>query len=484
MDWKRLFHFRTAPLKALLVGATIIASQVAVPPVEAVVQKKSFTTSKGLKVKFLVDETMDFIHAELLVFYKGKFTNPAVPALTFLNLFDSDVNKSGSSLMSMLKRMGNDYEVEQTAEYLAFKINFLPDKLQQFVRFVKGVYSYKPLQNLKINPDSYTYRKRERETTGKFEDSVKNYWKYFYRRQDWKRDIAYQIAFSTLFKGSVLGRTLVTKSALEEASLPVIRNFYHRVFRLPNSLLIIKGNFRPHLTRAYISGEFTSFKQQVPEVPVQEDLQINNKRTVIVYDNINKEPPVIFWFEAIEPLNRESHIPMLVLNNILFGFPLGRIYLSARSEGFNTGNMEISSEINNQEKLSVICNTIYNLRSRDIERFVHLADRERKRLVKKKIERTEYLNVLSYLYGKIEVNSGHFDNDINHEILLSFYPFGKGHFLKSNAQSQQFVTFTKHIEKTKNIDSSSKGVIVIVGNYDMIRDYIKSLNPVVYNYKR
>lgn len=484
MTGKPLNSFRIAPLAAALIAVVVIASLTIPAAVEAVVRKESFTTSKGLKVKLLVDDTMTFIHAELLVFYKGKFSNPAVPALTFLNLFDKDVNKSGSNLMGMLKRMGNDYEVEQTPEYLAFKINFLPDKLHQFAKFVKGVYTYKPLQNLKINPDSYTYQKRKRDAERKFTDSLNNYWKYFYRRNDWKRDIAYQIAFDTLFKGSALGKTLITKSALRETSLPRIRNFYNRTFRLPNSLLIIKGNIKPHLVRAYLNSEFASFKQQVPEVPIQEEMRINNQRKVIVYDSISNELPVMFWFEAIKPLSDESHIPELVLNNILFGFPLGRIYNSARKQGFNTGNIEIHSEINNHEKVSVICNTVHNLRFRDIERFVGLADRERKRLAKKKIERKEYLNVLSYLYGKIEVNSQHFDNDINHEILLSFYPFKNGHFLKSNTPSQQFVTFTKQVEKTRKNHNSPKGVIVIVGNYDMIRRYLTNLKPVVYNYSR
>ncbi len=483
MRRKRSDHFRTVSLTAALLAAAVV-SLVLPGTVDAVVKKESFTTAKGLKVKFLVDNTMDFIHAELLVFYKGKYTNPAVPALTFLNLFDKDVNRSGSSLLSMLKRLGNDYEIEQTAEYLAFKINFLPDRLQQFARFVKNLFSYKPLQNLKINPDSFTYRKRERDADRKFADSVSNYWKYFYRRKEWKRDMAYQIAFDAMFKGSAMAKTLITKDALQDASLLKLRNFYHRAFRLPNSLLIVKGNFRPHLIRAYITGEFASSRKQVPEVPVQEELKVGKERKVIVYDSGTSEPPVMFWFEVIEPPSHESHIPMLVLNNILFGFPLGRIYLNARGREFNMGNLEIHSEMNTHEKVSVICNTVHNLRFRDIERFVGLADRERKRLTKRKVERKEFLNVLSYLYGKIEVNSRQFDNDINYEILISFYPFSKGHFLKSNAPSQQFVTFTKQIEKTKNIENSPKGTIVIVGSYNILRHYLKNLKVTVYNYKK
>jgi hypothetical protein len=449
----------------------------------AVVQKHTFKTSKGLKVKLLVNPTMDFIHAELLIFHSGKYNNPAIPIVTLMNLFDKDVNKSGSGLVNILKRMGNDFEVEQTPDYLVFKINFLPDKLQLFARFLKGVYTYKPLSNIKINPDSYTFRKRERDTRKKFNDSITNYWRYFYKRENWKRDIAYQIAYSKLFPGNSLGNTLITAEALKQVSLSRVRTFYQRAFRLPNSLLIIKGNFNHHLVRVYIKSEFASFKKQVPEVPVEEKLRIINKREIVVYHFNSHEQPVMFWFEAIEPLNKERHIPLLVLNNILFGFPSGRIYRNARETKLN--NLDIRSEITNQENVSVICNTI-ELRNRDIEKFIRLTDRERKKMTIKRVERKEYLNTLSYFYGKIKVATHHFDSDINHEILTSFYPFKKADFMRPAARAQ-FAKFTlnglnEQLEESKNGSNSPKGVIVIVGSYDLIRRYLKTIKPVVFNY--
>jgi predicted Zn-dependent peptidase len=452
--------------------------------VGAAVQKHTFITSKGLKVKLLLDPTMDFIHAELLIFHKGKYNNPAVPALTLMNLFDKNVNKSGSGLMNALKRMGNDFEVEQTPDYLVFKINFLPDRLQQFARFLKSLYSYKPLLNIKINPDSYTFRKREHDTREKFNNSTANYWRYFFKKENWKRDIAYQIAYNKLFPGSSLGNTLITAEALKQASLSRVRTFYQRAFRLPNSLLIIKGSVSPHLVRAYINGEFASFSKQIPEVSVEEEkLRIHHEREIVVFNFNSQEPPVMFWFNAIQPLDNERHIHLLVLNNILFGFPTGRIYRSARGADLN--NLDIQSEITNQENVSVICNTI-ELRCRDIEKFIRLTDRERKKMTVKRVERKEYLNTLSYFYGKIKVDTQHFDSDINHEILTSFYPFKKGDFWTPAAKAR-FANFTldglnEHIEESKNGGNSPEGVIVIVGNYDLIKRCLETIKPVVFNY--
>ncbi|MCP5109177.1 MAG: insulinase family protein, partial [bacterium] len=361
--------------------------------------------------------------------------------------------------------------------YMVFKINFLPDKLQLFARFLKNLYTYKPFLNIKINPDSYTYIKRERDSSRKVKISVDDYWQHFFKQENWKRDIAYQIAYSKLFPESTLGNTLVTANALRQATLSKIRVFYQRTFRLPNSLLIIKGNLRPHLIRAYINGEFASFKKQVPEVPVAEELTVKNQRRLVVFNNPHPEPPILFWFEAIAPLNHEDHIPYLVLNNILFGFPIGRIYLTSRDK--NLKNLNIKSEVTNQKEISVVCNTV-QLRSRDIQRFIYLADREKKKLTVKKVERKEYLDTLSYFNGRIKVATRHIDNDINHEILTAFYPFKKGDFLVPTAQPPQYklAVLNKRIEDSKFDSGSPKGVIVIVANYNMVRRYLKDIKHV------
>lgn len=486
MPWKRSITNRGAALCSAALALVITAAVLPATSLHAGVQKQTFVTSRGLKVKVLADSTMDFLHAELLVFYKDKYKNPAIPTLTLLNLFDKEVNKSGSSLLSILRRLGNDYEVEQTPEYFILKVNFLPDKLQQFAHLIKGIYSYKPLMNIKINPDSYTFRKREQDTAEKFKDSIDNYWKRYYKKKNWEEDTAYQIAYSTIFQGDPLGNSLVTASSLKNATLGQVRTFYQRAFRLPNSLLIIKGDFKPHLMRGYLSDEFSSFKKQVPEVPVDKEILINNERKVVVYSVKTGESPVIYWFEAIEPLNREQHIPYLVLNNILFGFPFGRIYRSPAETGFSYNNLEIRSEITNHEKVSVICNTI-ELRPKDIERFIRIADREKKKLSIKKVERIEYLNTLSYFAGKIKVDSQFFDNDINHEILVSSYPFKRTDLMDPNGQPTQLVSLdglNQQIENPKSFDNSPRGTIVIVGDYDIIRRYLKEIKPIVYNYEQ
>ncbi|MCU0287298.1 MAG: insulinase family protein [Acidobacteria bacterium] len=468
----------------LLISAALqVIGSSAVATADPGSQAQIFITPKGLKVKTLSDHTMDFIHAELLIFHKGKFNNPAIPSLTLLNIFDRNINSSGSDVLEILEKLGNDFTLEQTADYLVLKVNFLPDKFQQFARFLKGLYSYNPLANIKINPESYTYRKRENDTLQKFEKSVANYWRYFFKKENWKREMAYQIAYNKMFPGCSLGNTLITAETLKQAYLPDVRTFYQRVFRLPNSLLIVKGNIDFQLVRAYLNSEFSFFKEQVPEIPVEEILNITDKREIIVFNVNNGEAPVMFWFEAVDPLDNDHHIPILVVNNILFGFPFGRIYFAARE--MDMGSLDIRSEVTNQKNVSVICNTI-ELRFKDIENFIQLADRERKKLMIKKVERSEFLNTLSYFHGKVKTDTQYFDNDVNHEILAASFPILKENstnLISSSFQSGQFTLagLNEHIITTRNGNTNVGDVIVIIGNYEAMSRYFKSIKPIVYN---
>lgn len=449
---------------------------------DAAVKKDSYKTSKGLKVRHLMDNTMDYIHAEVIIFHKDKYSNPAIPALTLLTLFNRDVNKYGSSpLLNQLNKMGGDYTVEQSADYIVVKANFLPDKLAAYARFLKILFSHSSLIITGTDPNSYAYQKRERDAGRWFNRSVKYYWRYFFRGENWKRDIAYQIGYNKLFPGSSIGNTLITADSLKRASLREVRRFYQRAFRLPNSLVVIKGDLKPQLVNAHINREFMNFKNQQPEVPVQHKLKVHDKREIIVFNVKTVETPTLFWFEAVEPLGHENYLPHMVLNHILFGFPAGRVFREARD--MRMGDLDIHAEITNHKDVSVLCNYV-ELRTRDIETFIRLTDRERKKLSIRKVERNEYMNSLSYFHGKMKVDSQHIDNDIGYEILANFYPYKENDFPKLAGTSPQaaLATLNRQIEKSKRFSSFLDGVIVIVANYDEVKPYFKGIEPVVFNY--
>jgi len=95
----------------------------------------NLTSSKGLKIKIIKDSSLNFVHAEILVFYKNKIKNPAILYLTIENIFNKYVNRSETGILSNLKKLGNDFEIINRPDFIKIKINFLPDKIALFVNF-------------------------------------------------------------------------------------------------------------------------------------------------------------------------------------------------------------------------------------------------------------------------------------------------------------------------------------------------------------
>lgn len=410
----------------------------------------SFTSTKGLRLRILASDHIPFIHAQLVIYYNEKVKNPAIPYLTLLNIFDRNLKGNDTPLLSILKKLGNDYQVEHRPDFLLFKINFLPDKILLFIRFLKTLYSYKPFLELNSPSGSYVDEKQKLNTETRFKDSIANYWNYFFRQEDWKTRVAYQIAYHHWFPSSTMGQTLITPDSLKDVTLDRLRSFYESTYQLSNSLLVIKGNIeQPAILHGHIERTFANFKRQPPLKPVAEKLTANSENKIIVFNTNNDDTPVMFWLQAVPTYNNRNPLASLVLNNILFSYPTGRLYLNSRY--LNINNLWMETQMENHQGLTVICNTI-RLRYVDTRNFLVLVDRERKKLRAQELDRIEYLNALSNIYGRLEVNTQYFENDISLEIIKAEYYANKVTLASLN----------------QTVEHSIQEVIVIVGNAKLI----------------
>lgn len=411
-----------------------------------------FTSTKGLRLKVLKSDHIPFIHAQLVIYYSEKVKNPAIPYLTLLNIFDGNLKGNDTHLLSILKKLGNDYQVEHRPDFLLFKINFLPDKILLFLRFLKALYSYRPFLELNAAAGSYVDEKQKLNTETRFKDSITNYWNYFFRQGGWKTRIAYQIAYHHWFPSAIMGQTLITPDSLKNVTLDQLRSFYKRTYLLSNSLLIIKGNIeQPGILHGHIERIFASFKKQPPRVPIVEELTINSNNKIIVFNTQNDDTPTMFWFQAVPTYNNRKPLASLVLNNILFTYPTGRLFFNSRA--FNINIFRMDTQMENHQGLTVICNTI-RLRYVDIRNFILLVEKERKKLRVQEVDRIEYLKTLSNIYGRLEVNTQYFENDISLEII--------------NIKAEFYAKKISLASLNKKVDHSNQELVVIVGNAKLI----------------
>ncbi|MFC2155820.1 insulinase family protein [Acidobacteriota bacterium] len=415
----------------------------------------STSGAQDIKIKIINVPNMDFVHAELAIFYKNSNVNPAIRHLTTLNIFNEDVNQGGSGLLSTLRKLGNDFEVFNRQDYLLLKINFLRDKLPIFGQFLKGLYSYKAFSLKK-----FTY-------------SVSNFRNLFFKHDDWKRETAFQVAYQKLFPDQPLGNALIVPGSVTKINLAQIRSFYQRTYTLSNSLLIIKGNLKTGIVLGSINRVFKQLKkQEIKKRYLKEKLKINGGREVIIYHINSSSPPEIYWFETIPPLNRKNHIPLRVLNDMLFSQPTGR--LSRVNNGVRFSR--VHTEVLNHEEVSVICNNV-RINFSNIEKFILFVDTEKRKL--KNINRREYLDVKNYFCGRLKVNSRKVENDVELERDFSLFKSEESRLLSSFVRISQQVTYESLSSVSQDL---AGGTIVIVGNANLIVRHLSTLKPKIIRY--
>lgn len=427
-----------------------------------------FKTSRGLRIRFIPDKEMLFVHAQLVVFYENMSTylsQSGIPYLTIFNMFNGDIRESSSALLGSLHKLGNDYRVENSPDFTKIVVNFLPDRISQFGGFLNELFTY----------DSFRLKA--------FLESKKNYWGYLQNRKEWKKEVASQIAYSQFFSSHQLGLTLITSERLKTINLAQLRSFCQKNFRPENAMLILKGNINPNITLGLIEREMQfNLKPEKAEAK-EEKLVINNNRRVFLLNSKDNDPPTVFFFDIAPPSDHVDFVPFFIVNYTLFHYPIGRLYQSDRNQVLHVRNYQLNNEIVVHKGISVLCSYSW-VNHGDIENLVALVDQEKKRLSLHAVETNEFVNALNYFRGKLMVNTEDYENDVEIQINKAISVSNEKYLPKPSPDPIQKVS----LEKINNVAGNyflinqkagirEKGIIVIVGNATQILGDLKSLKP-------
>jgi hypothetical protein len=123
----------------------------------------------------------------------------------------------------------------------------------------------------------------------------------------------------------------------------------------------------------------------------------------------------------------------------------------------------LNTEIINHNTVSLICNII-RLRYSDIEQFILLAQREKKKLGIMRVSRRELLNTVTNFIGLLKVKTQDFENEVNIEKMKIQY---------NPLQQVTLAGLSRFTDGKDNL------VIVIVGNASLIKRYLTILRPQV-----
>lgn len=454
--------FSAAKFLRLLTG--ILFFLYAIPHLVAETRQFSFFTSKGLPIKILQENEMPFVHAQLLVFLDSSTQNYIsllISQLTVMNMFARELNSPSSNLLDSLFRLGNDYQVEQTPEYVKISLNFLPDRLASFTKLLKEIFTY---QSFHLN---------------KFNQSKENYWSFYTKNRDWKKEIAFLLAYQQIVGNFYFSQGLLIQEFINSINLAQLRSFYLKTFRPDNSLLILKGNINPYIALGMVEKDLLPAVGPLTKSKKKE-VSINPSRKIFVLNSAASDYPMIYWFDVAPNVTDADYLPFFIGNFTLFGFPGGRIYQSERNQ-FLQGGYKVSTDIYSLKNFTVFCNYL-RLNYGDLENFLLLVDQERKKFSARSIAKQEYLDALNYYLGRAQVETGEFDYGVQQVIdhfqaqPASLLPPLRG------PEPIREVTFERVVQVMDDLMGykhkagiRERGIIVLIGNANLIVNNLKIL---------
>jgi len=334
----------------ILVPLILTLALGAVPGAAQSGQAFEFTGPHGMRITMLRQPQMEFIKAHLLIRYRNQ-GDPSLPFLTVINLFDPVKGGYRNSLLSTLYRMGNDFKVQFSYDHIIFKINFLPDHIEQFAGFLKTLYQFN-FTNIE-----------------KFNFTKKHLFEIFKKDPHWPQKLATQIAYESIFKDHPLGNSFIFKNSLQNFNLVQIRSFFKRHFIPAHSLLVIKGDINPYVSWGIIKSKLTEIDVPDPAAPEEKDpsfAPVTRPDPVIIFPS-NRPAPLLFTFI---PGQYSSDFPLeLITNELLFGKFTGMIL--RKQDDYNLRIQEIQNHLQKHRDHYVFCNS-YTIEYPGIDNLLRL----------------------------------------------------------------------------------------------------------------
>ncbi len=420
----------------------------------------TFTTSQGISLYVFPDPSLRYVHAELTLkvhhLPAERTSLPLFRLATHLLLGDRQ-----SGLVSRLRSVSPQYHIEEQADSLRVEIDFLPDRLVDFVKFVDAFFS----------PQSFPAQR--------FAEAKTRFWRNLTRDRNWKRDLALQVAFHHLFAGTSLGPVPLGPGSVEGLNAAQLRSYWARVCRPRNANLMLKGQVNPYVTAGLL-------KQAMPGGPAAgappptERPAPNNLRRVFLLDVPDREAPQIFLIDAAPVGGPIDMLPIYVATFSLFHYPTGRIYEAARGQ-FNVLNFPVTSELIQYPGVAVLVSSA-RVAPGEAEKLVGVMDAERRRLGGNPVGRKEYLDALNFFWKKNSVETARVDHDLA-MVQQNLYAEPARKLNGTYANLLQKVNLERVQRSMEEYFTppthgrGDRGVLVIVGNAQSLPGLIRELKP-------
>jgi len=422
----------------------------------------TFKTSRGIPLYLFPDPSLNYVHAELTLTVRHSPTDRnALPLFRLATRLLLGDRKSG--LLNRLRAVSPEFSVEERPDSLRIAVDFLPGRLAEFTQFVKSFFSS---QSFSV----------ERVAAAR-----SRFWSDLTRSGDWKRDLALQVAFHSLFAGSSLGPLPLGPGAAAGLNAAQLRSYWTQVCRPAAGTLMLKGHLNPYVTLGLLEKAMSGSPGKGSPLPV-ERLPVHNQRRVFFLDVPDHDYPQLFLIDAASVAGTIDMLPIYVATFSLFHYPTGRIYEAGRSQ-FNILNCPVTSELIQYPGVVVLVSSA-RVAPGEVDKMMGVMEGERRRLGNSPVGRKEYLDALNFFWKKNSVETTRVDHDLNvaQQNLFSEPTQMMNGTLASLLQKASLERVQHSMEdyfSPATRGRGERGIYVIVGNAQAMPGLIRDLKPEV-----
>jgi len=281
---------------------------------------ESVTLSNGLTLAVARKASSPLMSLQLVVLAGESDSRPDLPGAASLT---ANMIGRGTDLLSAgeieerIESFGGEFAASVSLDVTVFTFNVLEENLDLALEILSTIV-------LKASfPDGQM-------------DTVKRtvYYELFEKEKD-PEFVAKRQLFRMLFKGHPYQTSIFNEDVIKNVGREDILAFYDRFYRPNNALLVIAGNMNLSTASRKISHYFNTWTARRIDHPLLPSPPPNDKEQVAFIDLPQAKDATIFLGNVIFPATSSDYFPFIVLNQLLGGTMGSRLFMNLReSKGY------------------------------------------------------------------------------------------------------------------------------------------------------
>lgn len=433
--------------------------QLDLPAIEAA------TLTNGLKVSVLFRSGLPKINLRLVIL-NGESSSPdALPGLaSFIaeKVIRSTLEHSALEIEEVVDSIGGTLTAETTPDFTIFSFSFLEDHLDTALSL---------LGELLLKP-AFTRQEIAAAKTSMYHNLV--------RGTDDPIINGKKLLFHILFKDHVYQKFLFHEDGIKNFTQKDIQMFFNKFYRPNNAHLVIVGNLNLSTASRKVSRYLNTWKRQSLETYKFQFPKPNEGIRVCLIDLPRAKNATIFIGNVLPPKTDAVYFPFTVLNHVLGGTYLSRLFLNLRE------TKEYAYWAYSSMDFYKSCGIFYiraQVRPRVLFPAVMECLSELRRISVQKISNVEIEQAKSYLIGNFPLTVDTFERLAARAAEIQALELDNG-FWDKYFQSIMRVDTQMVFDSIQRAPLNNP-VVIIAGSMEVLGEYLQDFAEIeVYNNKR